>query len=128
MSASRILNFMRRSADREPVVVLSTALGVFGLAVAGLGPPINRATGGDTRYYFGTEKSEQQKALEADFARAKGAAGRAQKAKRDAASGKVASFWVKQTVGSQPRLLRSTDIDGGHIVRKSSILLPAQQE
>lgn len=45
MSFSR---FMRRSLDKDPMVVLATVLGLTGVAFALCGPPIRRALGYET--------------------------------------------------------------------------------
>ncbi len=48
MAGKRVLLFFRRSLDREPMVVLSCALGGVGVAFALLGPPIRRQLGYET--------------------------------------------------------------------------------
>jgi|TARA_B110000208_G_scaffold41602_1_gene55084 hypothetical protein len=49
-----VLNYCRRSFDRHPWIVMSTAMGVVGFAFAALGPPIRRGlTGNQMRSYYG---------------------------------------------------------------------------
>jgi hypothetical protein len=48
MAAARLMLFFRRSLDREPMVVLSFAIGSVGVAFALLGPPIRRELGYET--------------------------------------------------------------------------------
>ena len=119
------MGFLRRSADREPVVVLSVALGVFGLTASAIGPPIRRGMGKDVRAYYGAPQTAAEKQQDEESLKRRGPSARAQRYAEGerARSNAEVGFWVKQHVGSNPQLLKSSDIDGGHVVRKSSVLI-----
>ena len=119
------MGFLRRSADREPVLVLATALGVVGLAAGALGPPIRRGMGKDASQYYGAPTTAAQKKAIADSVVRGHTQGVLERSLREerARNSSAVGFWVKKAVGSTPELLRSSDVEGGHVVRKSSVLL-----
>ena len=105
--------------------MLASVLGVFGLAAGALGPPLRRAMGKDARQYYGNPKSARDVRLEQEAnARTAKAATNALARVPDT---RVASFWVKGTVGSIPALQRTSDVEGAHMVRKSSVLLQPEE-
>jgi hypothetical protein len=125
---SRLMSFIRRSADREPVVVFATFLGIAGIAAGAFVPPIRRALGADTRQYFGTPQSEAAKAAKAaSSARVLGHGVLARTVREEAAAHpECATVWVKGAVGEQPSLVRSTDVDSegnAYAIRRSSVVL-----
>ena len=54
----RLALFMRRSLDKEPMVVLGGALGAVGVGFALAGPPIRRALGYETFQWYGVDEEE----------------------------------------------------------------------
>jgi hypothetical protein len=71
MSGFSLKRFFLRSLDREPMVVVATALGLVGVSFALLGPKIRKRLGYETFQWHGVdhEKLAVEKAHAAEFVR-----------------------------------------------------------
>ena len=121
-SPSTVLNYIIFYTF-QPQVVLSFALGIFGLAAGALGPPLRRSLGYSTGAYYGAATTARQVADAADAQARQVAARAGQEARARKNEHATETFWVKGDVGGIPTLVRSSDVEGGHVVRKSSVII-----